>query len=75
MEPINRAGLMVFNEAEKDDPDMKRLKSQFKAFSPKQKRMDGPDMVEGGVFKLKERAAVLASTGIYSVKRKNSKKL
>lgn len=75
LEPINRAGLMVFNEAEKDDPDMKRLKSQFKAFSPKQKRMDGPDMVEGGVFKLKERAAVLASTGIYSVKRKNSKKI
>lgn len=75
LEPINRSGRLVFNAAEADDPDMKRLKDQFKAFSAKQKRMDGPDMVEGGVFVLQQKAAVLASAGIYSIKRTNTKKL
>ena len=75
LEPIHRAGLLTFNEAEADDPDMKRLKSQFKAFSPKQKRMDGPDMVEGGVFILQQKAAVLASAGIITIPRTNRKKI
>lgn len=75
LEPINRAGLLIFNETEATDPDMKRLKSQFKAFSPKQKRMDGPDMVEGGVFILKQKASVLASAGIITIPRTNRKKI
>lgn len=75
LEPINRAGCLIFNEAEKDDPDMQRLKAQFRNVSPRQKRMDGPDMVEGGVFILKQKAETLASRGIYSIKRKNKHKL
>ncbi|MBR3648264.1 MAG: hypothetical protein IKN59_07755 [Paludibacteraceae bacterium] len=75
LEPINRAGLLIFNEAEAEDPDMRRLKSQFKAFSPKQKRMDGPDMIEGGVFILQQKASVLASAGIVSIPRTNRKKI
>ncbi len=75
LEPINRNGQLIFNEAESDDPDMKRLKAQFKNFSRKQRRMDGPDMVEGGVYKLKERCAVMASEGIYTIRRKNNKKI
>lgn len=75
LEPINRAGQLVFNEKESEDPDMKRLKSQFKAFKRTQKRMDGPDMVEGGVYILKTRAAVEASHGIISIKRSNTKKI
>lgn len=75
LEPINRAGQLVFNEKESEDPDMKRLKGQFKAFKRTQKRMDGPDMVEGGVYKLKTRAAVEASHGIISIKRSNTKKI
>ena len=75
LEPIHRAGLLVFNEAEHDDPDMKRLRTQFLNCSPKQKRIDGPDMVEGGVYILKQRISVEASQGFISVKRKNTQKI
>ena len=75
MEPIHRAGFLVFNEAEHDDPDMKTLRTQFINFSPKQKRIDGPDMVEGGVYILKQRVATEASQGIIQIKRQNSKKI
>ena len=76
LEPINRAGQLIFNEKEKDNPDMKRLAAQFRNFSRKQKRMDGPDMVEGGVFILKtSESAQVLDKGIYTVKRKNKFKL
>lgn len=75
LEPINRAGLLVFNEKEANDPDMQRLMTQFKACCRTQKRMDGPDMVEGGVFLLKNRVFAEAAQGIYSVKRINTKKI
>jgi len=75
LEPLNRAGLLVFNIAEHDDPDMKRLRTQFINCSPKQKRIDGPDMVEGGVYVLKQRVEVEASKGIITVKRSNNKKI
>ena len=75
LEPIHRAGLLIFNEAEHDDPDMKTLRTQFVNFSPKQKRIDGPDMIEGAVYILKKRADTEASQGIVHIKRKNSKKI
>lgn len=75
LEPINRLGHMIFNESEAENPHMKRLKAQFKNFSRKQKRMDGPDMVEGAVFKLKEMEAVEATGGIETVKRSHSKRM
>lgn len=76
LEPINRAGQLIFNEKEHDNPDMKRLAAQFRNFSRKQKRMDGPDMVEGGVFILKQtEAAEAVDRGIYTVKRKNKFRL
>jgi hypothetical protein len=76
LEPINRAGQLIFNEKEHDNPDMKRLAAQFRNFSRKQKRMDGPDMVEGGVFILKQSEATeVLDRGIYTVKRKNKFKL
>lgn len=51
LEPLNRAGRMVFNIREKDNPHMQRLEEQFKLFddglpSP----ADGPDAIEGGYF-------------------------
>lgn len=73
LEPVNRLGHLIFNEAEKDSPHMKRLKAQFKNFSRKQKRMDGPDMVEGGVYKLKESEAIEATGGIETIKRQRTK--
>lgn len=75
LEPVNRAGQLIFNIAEKDNPDMKRLVAQFKNFSRKQKRMDGPDMVEGGVYILKQVEASQIPDRIFSVKRKNKYKI
>ena len=75
LEPLNRAGLLSFNTAESDNPDMKRLKAQFKGFSRKQRRMDGPDMVEGGGYLLRQRADAEAATGFYTVKRNNKYRL
>jgi len=74
LEPINRLGHLIFNEAEKDDPNMKRLKAQFKNFTRKQKRMDGPDAVEGAVFKLRETEAVGVAGMFESFKNVNSKR-
>lgn len=75
LEPIHRAGQLVFNEKESDDPDMKRLIGQFKGFKRTQKRMDGPDMVEGGVYRLKTKACVEASDGIISIRRTKTIKI
>ncbi len=74
LEPLHRASLLILNEAEKEDPHMMRLAAQFNSFSRKQKRMDGPDMVEGGVFKLKEAAYATAPDSIFSMSRNNPKK-
>lgn len=37
--------------------------------------MDGPDMVEGGVYLLRQRADAEAATGFYTVKRNNKYRL
>ena len=49
LEPMNREGNLILNEAEKDNPHMKRMEDQFKLFNlhltfP----ADGPDCVVGG---------------------------
>lgn len=73
LEPLHRSRHLIFNKAEHDNPDMMRLVAQFRNFSRKQRRMDGPDMVEGGVFLLRERAA--ASQGeIMTFTRTNNKR-
>ncbi|MDR0505459.1 MAG: hypothetical protein LBH32_01390 [Dysgonamonadaceae bacterium] len=53
LEPLNREGNLILNEAEKDNPHMKRMEEQFKLFTlalpfP----ADGPDTVEGGNRKI-----------------------
>ncbi len=75
LEPLNRNGQMIFNENEAQCPHMMRLKAQFRNFSRKQKRMDGPDMVEGGIFKLQEKFAMQATGGIEHVPRVNNKRM
>lgn len=75
MEADNRNGHIIFNEDEEQCPHMQRMKAQFKSFSRKQKRMDGPDTVEGGRHKLKERAGYQASAKIESFGRTNKKRM
>lgn len=74
LEPVNRLGHLIFNEAESENPHMKRLKAQFKNFSRKQKRMDGPDMVEGAVYKLNESEAAETAGSYEIIKSRNAKK-
>jgi predicted phage terminase large subunit-like protein len=51
LEPLNRAGKLIFNEREKENPHMQRLDEQFKAFQPGSRAHDdGPDAVEGAVW-------------------------
>lgn len=49
LEPANRLGWLVFNEAEESNADMEETIGQFKAVSPTYGgAMDAPDCVEGG---------------------------
>lgn len=49
LEPMNREGNLILNEAEKDNPNMKRMENQFKLFNLQLTfAADGPDCVEGG---------------------------
>jgi predicted phage terminase large subunit-like protein len=51
LEPLNRAGKLIFNETEHENPHMMRLDEQFKAFQPGSRAHDdGPDAVEGAVW-------------------------
>ena len=69
LEPLNRMGLLVFNIDEKDDPHMKRLEAQFKSVSPNSKTMDGPDAIEGGVFKIQQKLTGLTPGSIIMHRR------
>lgn len=72
LEPLNRMGLLILNEAEKDDPNMKRLEAQFKSVSANSKTMDGPDAVEGAVFIVKEKISQQMTGNFISRKRTRS---
>lgn len=49
LEPMNRAGNLILNEAERDNPHMKELLDQFTLFTLSLRYpADGPDAVEGG---------------------------
>jgi len=53
LEPLNRNGLLILNEQERDNPHMKELEEQFKLFTITLKYpADGPDAVEGGNRKI-----------------------
>lgn len=70
LEPLNRMGLLVFNEAEKDNPHFQRLEAQFKSVSPRSKTMDGPDCIEGGVWIINNKLFDLGAS-IHITKRNN----
>lgn len=57
LEPLNRLGLLVFNETEKTDPHMMRMETQMLGVSKSSKIMDGPDCLEGGVWILQNNYA------------------
>ncbi len=75
LEPLNRLGHLIFNESEATEPNMMRLKAQLRNANRKSKKLDGADMVEGGVFLLSEMEAVEAVGGIETIKRRHTKKM
>ena len=74
LEPLNRMGLLILNEEEKDDKHMKMLVHQFKKVSPNSRIMDGPDAVEGGVHIIKQKISIAAAGGVQSVRRQVNNK-
>lgn len=53
LEPLNRLGLLCFNQDEKDNPHMQRMEDQMLGVSITAKTIDGPDALEGGVWLIK----------------------
>lgn len=74
LEPLNRQGRMVLNEAERGNPHMERLAEQFLLVSPGLPApADGPDCVEGAYFILNQKLSALAA-GSYQVGHKSNHK-
>ena len=65
LEPLDRNGLLVFNEKEKDNPHMSRLVEQFKLFTMQLKYpADGPDCIEGALRIINDKMRELQPTSI-----------
>lgn len=77
LEPLNRVGSLVFNIDERHNAHMKRLEEQFLLINPQLKSpADGPDCIEGGVFKLNEKIATTGMEGVMvGFRRKNNKRI
>jgi hypothetical protein len=75
LEPLNREGLLILNEAERENPHMKRLEEQFLLVSPQLNApADGPDCVEGGFWIANSKTKQLAVADIWVPKRTASQK-
>ena len=70
LEPINRNGQLIFNEAEKGNPHMQRLEEQFKLIAPNLPApADGPDCIEGAKWILDTKQAQQDVGSIYIHRR------
>ena len=73
LEPPVRAGVLIFNEVEKGNPQMETAVGQFKSVSPTFRgAIDAPDAVEGGYYILDMNMAARAGT-FRAQKRPNRK--
>jgi hypothetical protein len=72
LEPLWRAGELIFNIDEKNNPNMERMAEQFVGVDENAKIMDGPDLLEGGVWLLKNRAEKREET--YVIGQRSSRK-
>lgn len=55
LEPHNRLGNLIFNIAQKEEPNMVRAHDQMLAVSPTTKIMDAPDAIEGACWLVQNR--------------------
>jgi hypothetical protein len=67
LEPLNRMGKLIFNEAEKTNPHMVRLAEQFLLVNPRLSApADGPDAIEAAVWIINQKNSQLLS-GSYTI--------
>ena len=64
-------GLLRFNQARRHSPDMQELRQQFLGF-PDYPHDDGPDAVEGAIYKLNKPRLASRTTGIRSGKYRHN---
>lgn len=62
LEPIHRNGDLIFDQKLKDTPDMERMEDQMLDVSASSTTMDGPDALEGAVWKLQESTNSIQNT-------------
>ena len=75
LEPLNRNGKLILNEAEKENKHMMRLEEQFLALEPGSKAHDdGPDAVEGAVNILNRKKAAMNTNNFKVIQKKVSSK-
>lgn len=55
LEPLNRLGNLIFNEKEKQEPNMVRMHDQMIGVSERAVMMDGPDALEGACWLIQNR--------------------
>lgn len=72
LEPPNRLGNLLFNKKEESNPHMQRMKDQMLGVSESATVMDGPDMLEGGVWIINNRQVKKAMTYAYSARPSRS---
>ena len=79
LEPLNREGNLILNEAERDNPHMKELEEQFKLFTLTLRYpADGPDAVEGAdriINELMRRTEPPVFRSRKDVRKRNKKRL
>jgi hypothetical protein len=57
LEPLNREGNLIFDIELKGTPHMVRMEEQMLGVNETSKTMDGPDALEGAVWKIQKRSA------------------
>lgn len=73
LEPANRLGWLVLNEAEEQNADMEETIGQFKAVSPTYKGpVDAPDCIEGGYKVLDKKGGMALNT--YRYQKRSSRR-
>ena len=74
LEPLHRNGQLYLNEHERKNPHMARLAEQFTAFAPRSRAHDdGPDAIEGAIWKINELLLRKGDGGIAISKRQTNK--
>lgn len=72
LEPLNRLGQLIFNNTEKEEPNMTRAHDQMLGVSPTTKIMDAPDAIEGACWLIQNRVVKKQST--YTSGQRSSRK-